>query len=319
MYLPTTSFVDQGLSTQPSKENGIISLPPFFRWEDSLFDDATLSASSCNSNDIEWSDWLPPSIDNDTILPEPLSLYGEPALPFFTKPFNWDNDVDRVLSQFPKSPSALNSSPDMDTGFGDLASVSGWLDQSAIASEETLTGAPIFQSAPMSPEITNFFPDEDIYSAHCSEERTGKSISPPPLSIGGASPATSESSSSPEPEETHNRRKNKSSKISRPNKKPHDQKKSHNMIEKRYRTNINDKIIALRDTIPHGRIKKTSSGGDMQVKLNKATILSEATNYILYLRKGMEYLNKDNKTLRSRIEAFEILFASQTRLESATP
>jgi len=62
-------------------------------------------------------------------------------------------------------------------------------------------------------------------------------------------------------------------------------KTAHNMIEKRYRTNLNDKIAALRDSVPSLRIMSKSARGedtnddreDLQGltpahKLNKATV-----------------------------------------------
>jgi len=62
-------------------------------------------------------------------------------------------------------------------------------------------------------------------------------------------------------------------------------KTAHNMIEKRYRTNLNDKIAALRDSVPSLRIMSKGSRGedglddreDLQGltpahKLNKATV-----------------------------------------------
>jgi hypothetical protein len=67
---------------------------------------------------------------------------------------------------------------------------------------------------------------------------------------------------------------------------PHPVKKTaHNMIEKRYRTNLNDKIAALRDSVPSLRIMSKSSRGEDTTadreelhgltpahKLNKATV-----------------------------------------------
>lgn len=67
---------------------------------------------------------------------------------------------------------------------------------------------------------------------------------------------------------------------------PHPVKKTaHNMIEKRYRTNLNDKIAALRDSVPSLRIMTKSSRGEDTTadreelhgltpahKLNKATV-----------------------------------------------
>lgn len=65
-------------------------------------------------------------------------------------------------------------------------------------------------------------------------------------------------------------------------------KTAHNMIEKRYRTNINDKIAALRDSVPSLRIMSKSARGEDTTedreelhgltpahKLNKATVSKE--------------------------------------------
>ncbi|TGO58494.1 hypothetical protein BCON_0054g00240 [Botryotinia convoluta] len=108
-------------------------------------------------------------------------------------------------------------------------------------------------------------------------------------------------------------------------------KTAHNMIEKRYRTNLNDKIALLRDSVPSLRVmtRKCSRGqedGDEHIngddeeedlqgltpahKLNKATVLSKATEYINHLEKRNKYLQKENAALKSRIEAFEMLVMS---------
>jgi hypothetical protein len=93
-------------------------------------------------------------------------------------------------------------------------------------------------------------------------------------------PASPSSSSSPEPE---NRRKRKSSveddddeEDSPPpsnSRHPPVKKTAHNMIEKRYRTNLNDKIAALRDSVPSLRVvnKKNSRGEDIQEDLQGLT------------------------------------------------
>jgi len=74
-------------------------------------------------------------------------------------------------------------------------------------------------------------------------------------------------------------------------------KTAHNMIEKRYRNNLNDKIAALRDAVPSLRVMcRNASEGDEDDaedleglapahKLNKATVLSKATEYIRHLEK----------------------------------
>ncbi|KJZ76929.1 hypothetical protein HIM_03806 [Hirsutella minnesotensis 3608] len=98
-------------------------------------------------------------------------------------------------------------------------------------------------------------------------------------------------------------------------------KTAHNMIEKRYRTNINDKIAALRDSVPSLRIMSKSARGEDTTedreelhgltpahKLNKATVLSKATEYIRHLEKRNSRLMDENAAMKERIAAFEKLF-----------
>lgn len=100
-------------------------------------------------------------------------------------------------------------------------------------------------------------------------------------------------------------------------------KTAHNMIEKRYRTNLNDKIAALRDAVPSLRIMSKSSRGEDTTadreelhgltpahKLNKATVLSKATEYIRHLEKRNARLADENNAMQQRIAAFEKLFLS---------
>jgi hypothetical protein len=142
-------------------------------------------------------------------------------------------------------------------------------------------------------------------------------------------PQSPSSTSSPEPE---NRKKRKSSEDeeeeddspppSANGRHPPVKKTAHNMIEKRYRTNLNDKIAALRDSVPSLRVmsKRNSRGEEIQEdlqgltpahKLNKATVLSKATEYIAHLEKRNKYLMKENSSLKSRVDAFEILVMSR--------
>ncbi|KAF9876289.1 sterol regulatory element binding protein sre1 [Colletotrichum karsti] len=98
-------------------------------------------------------------------------------------------------------------------------------------------------------------------------------------------------------------------------------KTAHNMIEKRYRTNLNDKIAALRDSVPSLRIMSKSARGEDTTedreelhgltpahKLNKATVLSKATEYIRHLEKRNNRLIDENSAMQNRIAAFEKLF-----------
>lgn len=95
----------------------------------------------------------------------------------------------------------------------------------------------------------------------------------------------------------------KNNKVSKPKK----EKTSHNMIEKRYRTNINEKILALRDCVPSLRCvvdgsptaEKDLDGLTPASRLNKATVLTKATEYILHLQSKNDSLLKEVSDLRS--------------------
>jgi hypothetical protein len=109
-------------------------------------------------------------------------------------------------------------------------------------------------------------------------------------------------------------------------------KTSHNMIEKRYRNNLNDKIAALRDSVPSLRIMSKSARGEDTTedreelhgltpahKLNKATVLSKATEYIRHMEKRYNRLVEENNTMRARIAAFEKLFMAGAMNGSIAP
>lgn len=82
---------------------------------------------------------------------------------------------------------------------------------------------------------------------------------------------------------------------------PASKKKTHNAIERRYRSNINDRIAALRDVVPalrelrpvpRSRKRRRNNAAEEEIvdgvsaatKLNKATVLAKATEYITYLK-----------------------------------
>ncbi|MCJ1330493.1 hypothetical protein MMC10_007177 [Thelotrema lepadinum] len=99
---------------------------------------------------------------------------------------------------------------------------------------------------------------------------------------------------------------------------PRGKKVSHNVIEKRYRSNLNDKIAKLRDSIPELRsapptIKRRpqkpvvsdsegsgEDGTSQGLKFNKATVLIKATEYIQQLERQNQRLVAEVSTLRNR-------------------
>ncbi|KAG9194883.1 hypothetical protein G6011_04918 [Alternaria panax] len=94
-------------------------------------------------------------------------------------------------------------------------------------------------------------------------------------------------------------------------------KTAHNMIEKRYRTNLNEKIAALRDSVPSLRVMSRPNGTEEDDdpedlegltpahKLNKATVLAKATEYIRHLEKRNKRLQDEVNTLKGRVESYE--------------
>lgn len=137
-------------------------------------------------------------------------------------------------------------------------------------------------------------------------------------STSNESPLVSSTNTSPEPlmnkrqelsdeEESIGKSTKKSSKVMKPKSKD---KTSHNMIEKKYRTNINSKILALRDAVPSLRIvtgSKNVSIADLEgltpaSKLNKASVLIKATEYIKHLESKNESLRLQNIKLQILIQ-----------------
>jgi hypothetical protein len=91
-------------------------------------------------------------------------------------------------------------------------------------------------------------------------------------------------------------------------------KTSHNVIEKRYRNNLNDKIVELRNSVPSlramGRANRGDDTEDLEGltpahKLNKATVMGKATEYIRHLEKRNKSLSDEMETLKARLAAVE--------------
>lgn len=102
-------------------------------------------------------------------------------------------------------------------------------------------------------------------------------------------------------------------------------KVAHNAIERRYRNNINDRIRELQQVVPalcrdedrerqstHHRsddddseeeLEEEEDGIPVAKKLNKATILQKATEYIHYLKYSQQLLRQENDMLQHIIQS----------------
>ena len=82
------------------------------------------------------------------------------------------------------------------------------------------------------------------------------------------------------------------------------QNKSHSIVEKRYRTNLNEKISDLRRSVPslRGDALNTTSVESLSAapKHNKSTILTKAIEYIHHLEQRNAYLENVNAGLRTQ-------------------
>lgn len=107
-------------------------------------------------------------------------------------------------------------------------------------------------------------------------------------------------------------------------------KRSHNVIEKRYRANLNEKIAELRDSVPSLRaMSKQLNGASVDDddaegvtpanKLNKASILSKATEYIRHLELRNKRLDEENMALKNRLRQLDkVLDQNATSVASAS-
>lgn len=109
-------------------------------------------------------------------------------------------------------------------------------------------------------------------------------------------------------------------------------KRPHNVIEKRYRANLNEKIAELRDSVPSLRVLKKTQAGEDQVgsddenldglaptnKLNKASVLTKAVEYIRHLETRNKRLEDENKLLKERMQTLDKVLASGDGAQRAT-
>jgi hypothetical protein len=109
-------------------------------------------------------------------------------------------------------------------------------------------------------------------------------------------------------------------------------KRPHNVIEKRYRANLNEKIGELRDSVPSLRVLKKTQDGEQLAgsdddnldglvptnKLNKASVLTKAVEYIKHLETRNKRLEDENRLLKERMQILDKVLASSDGSGRAT-
>jgi Helix-loop-helix DNA-binding domain len=92
----------------------------------------------------------------------------------------------------------------------------------------------------------------------------------------------------------------------------------HSLVEKRYRTKLNDMLGMLRDNVPSLRVipkrseeyayregQEKLERPQASSKFDKATIISKAIEYIAYLETCNKCLGKEHAALRDRVSAIQ--------------
>ncbi|KAJ4293819.1 hypothetical protein N0V88_005332 [Collariella sp. IMI 366227] len=99
---------------------------------------------------------------------------------------------------------------------------------------------------------------------------------------------------------------------------------AHNDIERKYRTNLKDKISELRDAVPSLRTISENGGEDetqpsRSAKVSKGTVLTKATEYIHYLERKNKLIVQEHRELSRRLQAFEQLLNATARTQYTMP
>jgi hypothetical protein len=167
------------------------------------------------------------------------------------------------------------------------------------------------------------FERPNVSTVHAPPVQT-PSLHHSPSSVNNGPTSSSSATSSPEPMPVNAKKRKSTSveddheSVAKKDKQQPVKKTAHNMIEKRYRTNLNDKIAALRDSVPSLRVMSRPNGGNEEDddpedlegltpahKLNKATVLSKATEYIRHLEKMNKRQKEEIQTLKGRLQSYE--------------
>ncbi|KAL6882769.1 hypothetical protein HDV57DRAFT_457803 [Trichoderma longibrachiatum] len=92
---------------------------------------------------------------------------------------------------------------------------------------------------------------------------------------------------------------------------------AHNDVERKYRTNLKDKITELRNSVP--ALQQVAEGepdaAQGIAKVSKGTVLTKATEYIHQLEQRNKDIMTEHKQLMRRLQAFEALLNNSMRVD----
>ncbi|KAK4042381.1 hypothetical protein C8A01DRAFT_44631 [Parachaetomium inaequale] len=100
---------------------------------------------------------------------------------------------------------------------------------------------------------------------------------------------------------------------------------AHNDIERKYRTNLKDKISELRDAVPALRtisendIEDEETQPSRTANVSKGTVLTKATEYIHLLERRNKQIEQEHRELSRRLQAFEQLLNATARQAYTMP
>ncbi|KAI9804543.1 MAG: hypothetical protein M1825_001443 [Sarcosagium campestre] len=251
------------------------------------------------AGDDTWKDWM--QLDDDANpLSSPGSLHLERRPP--TNSVNPDEFAHAC--EVSKTEPASQIAVELPRQVGDESSLSSpheFLENSGRASLDTM-----YSAESVDPDELSMVSDRtNGYAAAPQERINGGHFLSVPQNRGGLARKSSEG-----------KQRSSGSKNSRWPKKT-----AHNVVEKRYRVNLNGKIAALRDSVPSLRLLASKSqpnaddeddeddieGHLSAQRLNKSTILTKAAEYIAHLEKRNRRLEDENGALQKRISEIERL------------
>jgi len=261
----------------------------------------------------EWDDWM--RWEGPADLESPLSDLKMSSASSTSTPEQWSNNFDAADVTFDVDDCLLDDAPfELDEPLSPLLS-------SQTPHKIEINSPAIRSKTPLN--LRRSF--RAFSSLTVAEEQDLQNIAMPYRTFSKPALATSSTPSlSPEPESRPRNKKRKSSSSSMEELTPslcQSRKRGHNAIEKRYRTNLNDKIDCLRQGVPSLCQSPTVDGEDedgediddskaVSKKYGKAIILTRALEYIKHLEHNTKRLGLEVLVLKTRVGAFEKLAMS---------